>query len=64
VITIDNHRPLGGPVWYDLVGNRSMQNRSASAGTTSTTYTYDVADQLTQETSTGDDAGTKTTGTT
>ncbi len=35
---------------YDLVGNRTSQTLSGSAGTGSTRYEYDAADELTRET--------------
>ncbi|MDF5751879.1 polymorphic toxin-type HINT domain-containing protein [Spongiactinospora sp. TRM90649] len=35
---------------YDLMGNRLSQKRTGTAGNDTTTYTYDVADQLLRET--------------
>ncbi|WP_305847099.1 RHS repeat-associated core domain-containing protein [Rhodoferax sp. AJA081-3] len=46
---------------YDAVGNRSGRTATSSAGTDSTTYTYDAADRLTQEQVTPAVGGTKTT---
>jgi RHS repeat-associated protein len=38
---------------YDLVGNRKTQRKTAPGENTNTTYTYDAADQLTREVTTG-----------
>ncbi|WP_204018159.1 RHS repeat-associated core domain-containing protein, partial [Sphaerimonospora thailandensis] len=43
---------------YDLVGNRLSQKRTGSEGNDTTTYAYDVADQLTRETVTRPGAST------
>nr|WP_295770559.1 RHS repeat-associated core domain-containing protein [Rhodoferax sp.] len=46
---------------YDAVGNRSGRTATSTAGTDTTTYTYDTADRLTQELVTLAVGGTKTT---
>ncbi|HLL67937.1 MAG TPA: polymorphic toxin-type HINT domain-containing protein [Micromonosporaceae bacterium] len=45
---------------YDLVGNRKTQKKTAPGDNTTTTYTYDAADQLTREVSTGSRSSERT----
>ncbi len=56
----DRHAEAAGRIdySYDLVGNRLTQKRTGTAGSDTTTYKYDAADQLTKRIVTQHRAGT------